>query len=84
MPTGCSVPNVPLGLKTPSASIEPSSALNSVSAFGLAMENGASVSAPSTDAEGRVKFSVTVVSSTASQLAKRLWPRASFSFVFLA
>ncbi len=77
------MPNVPVGLK-PVSSRVPSSALNSSSAFGLAIANGASVSAPSTEADGRVKLSFTVVSSIASQLAKRLSPRPSFSFEFLA
>ena len=55
-------------LKTPSASMVPSSALNSCSAFGLAIENACSESAARNVADGFVSVSTAVVSSFASQL----------------
>ena len=68
MPIGCSVPNVPLGWKTPSASTVPASALNSFSAFGLAIENACCESAGMNVADGFVRLRTTVFASVASQL----------------
>ena len=65
VPIGCSVPNVPSGRKTPSASSVPASAWNSSSAFGLAIENACWESA----GIGFVRFRSTVNSSVASQLS---------------
>ena len=61
VPIGCSVPKVPAGLKTPSASTVPSSALNSVRAFGLAIEKaGAKVryKSPQGDTSKLLEFPV--------------------------
>ena len=69
MPIGCSVPNVPVGWKTPSASTVPSSAPNSVSAFGLAIEKLESERAPRMADDGLVSVMTAVPSSGASQLS---------------
>ena len=79
MPIGCSVPKVPVGWKTPSASTVPSSALNSVSAFGLAIENACCASAGMNVADGFVSVMTAVDSSCASQLWKRLSSGAPLS-----
>ena len=68
MPTGCSVPNVPCGTGLPSASSVAESASYSVSAFGLAIENGGSTSPLRKAADGAVRWRTTVSSSTTSQL----------------
>ena len=65
---GCSVPNVPVGWKIPSASTVPSSAPNSWSAFGLAIPNADREMAPMTEDDGFVSVITAVFSSTASQL----------------
>ena len=62
------MPNVPLAVKTPSASTVPSSALNSVSAFGLAIENACCESAGMNVADGFVSVRTAVDASVASQL----------------
>jgi hypothetical protein len=69
VPIGCSVANVPEGVKTPSASVVPSSALNSCSAFGLAIENACCDSAGMNVADGFVSVRTAVDSSVASQLS---------------
>jgi hypothetical protein len=69
VPIGCSVPNVPVGVKTPSASVVPSSALNSVSAFGLAIEKACCERAGMKVADGLVSVRTAVCESVASQLA---------------
>ena len=68
MPIGCSVPNVPDEVKTPSASIVPSSALHSCRALGLAIENDCCESAGMNVADGFVSVRTAVFSSVASQL----------------
>ena len=68
VPIGCSVPKVPDEVKTPSASAVPSSALNSFSAFGLAIENACCESAGMKVADGFVSVRTAVDASVASQL----------------
>ena len=63
------MPNVPVGVKTPSASTVPSSALNSCSAFGLAIENDCCERAGMNVADGFVSVSTAVLASVASQLS---------------
>ena len=72
VPVGCSVAYVPAGVKIPSSSTEPSSAPNSCRAAGLTIARLGSVSVERMVADGRFRFSVTVDSSTASQLLYRL------------
>ena len=62
------MPKVPVGRKPVSSSSVPASALNSSSAFGLAIENACWTSAPRSEADGLVSVITAVVGLRASQL----------------
>jgi hypothetical protein len=64
------VPNVPLGVKTPSGVDGALVGLNSCSAFGLAIENDCCERAGMNVADGFVSVSTAVLASVASQLCR--------------